>query len=324
MSALRPPMVPVTLRVRAYFAPVDRVSGAPTTFDPSLHGGLFSTGSPPSPWVDAGWIENFTRTAATRIDPVRAGAAGAPVAQVRSQLESRVELDFRDWGKLQMALSGGSQHMNVLAAGSGVAPAPSGATPLPAVALAIGSTASELFLSTGDLQSFSAGDLVAIDADYQDQAGYVGAGIAASYVSDPASVQHDINYIRRVTFNVGRVSAKTANSLLLAQPLLGGAPPAGAGVQKVVAFLDRDGGSFFQQWSALFVTGEDGLGRICYYYPRLESCAPAKETAYDIATGLAAHALHAAFLALPVTDAGDGEPALCFRSFFPDPAAAVY
>ena len=30
-------------------------------------------------------------------------------------LDARVEFDFREWGKLQMALAGGSEHMNVLA-----------------------------------------------------------------------------------------------------------------------------------------------------------------------------------------------------------------
>ena len=59
------------------------------------------------------------------------------------------------------------------------------------------------------------------------------------------------------------------SSLLLAQPLLGGAPAAGVGAQKVVAFVDREGGSFFQEWSGLFVAEEDSGGRVCFYYPRL-------------------------------------------------------
>ena len=42
-----------------------------------------------------------------------------PAAQFRGPLEARVEFDFREWGKLQMALAGGSEHMNVLAPGAG-------------------------------------------------------------------------------------------------------------------------------------------------------------------------------------------------------------
>ncbi len=66
--------------------------------------------------------------------------------------------------------------------------------------------------------------------------------------------------MRRVTFNVGRVAEVTATSVMLAQPLLAGAPAAGASAQVVVAFVDREGGSFFQEWSALFVA-EPGIGR---------------------------------------------------------------
>ena len=48
--------------------------------------------------------------------------------------------------------------------------------------------------------------------------------------------------------------------MILAQPLLAGAPATGASAQVVAAFVDREGGSFFQEWSALFVV-EAGIGR---------------------------------------------------------------
>src|SRR5258708_38095138 len=50
-----------------------------------------------------------------------------------------------------------------------------------------------------------------------------------------------------------------------------GAPAAGASAQVVVAFVDREGGSFFQEWSALFVAEEESGGRVCFYYPRLSA-----------------------------------------------------
>jgi len=46
-------------------------------------------------------------------------------------------------------------------------------------------------------------------------------------------------------------------------------PAAGASAQVVVAFVDREGGSFFQEWSALFVAEAESGGRVCFYYPRL-------------------------------------------------------
>ena len=50
-------------------------------------------------------------------------------------------------------------------------------------------------------------DLVAVDVDYTGQTGYVGSGASAAYVRSAASVASDMNYIRRVTLNVGRVVA---------------------------------------------------------------------------------------------------------------------
>lgn len=322
MSALRPPMLPVARRVRAYFAPVARATEAPAIFDPALHG-AFALDSPPAPWLDLGWIENLRRLPGTRLLPVRGGAKGAPMAQVRAQLDARVEFEFRDWGKLQMALAGGSQHMNALAVGGAPAPQPSGGTPAAAVALQSGSTATELVLGAA-VSSFAAGDLVAVDLDYQGAIGYVGSGLAAAYVKNPADVQNDANYIRRVTFNVGRIASLTASSAVLAQPLLGGAPPSVAKVQKVAAFLDREGGSFFQEWSALFVLPEESGGRVCFFYPRLQPAAPAQEQSFEIADPLAGVALRAAFLALPYTDTSDSEQVLCYRSYFPAATAALY
>ena len=155
-------------------------------------------------------------------------------------------------------------------------------------------------------------------------------------------MKQDPNYVRRVTFNVGRVAEVTATSVVLAQPLLGGVPSAGASAQVVVAFVDREGGSFFQEWSALFVAEEESGGRVCFYYPRLSPNpgAPSKRegttaTGFvpeDFAeigkvmgtTSLAALSLRASFLALPFTDTNDGQTVLCYRSYFPAGMAAAY
>jgi hypothetical protein len=329
--ANRAAMVPIARRVRAYFAPVDRAIGNPAIFDPGKSG-LFPLDAPPAPWLDLGWVDNFQRVSFTPTEAMRTGARGASAAQFRGPLDARVEFDFREWGKLQMALAGGSEHMNVLATDPSATAVPSGGAPLAAVAVMPGSSAGEVIVSAAVVGSFTAGDILAVDADYQQQTGFVGSGISAAYVSDPAQVKRDPDYVRRVTFNVARVAQLTATSLLLAQPLLAGAPPAGWGVQKVIAFLDREGGAFFQEWSALFVEEEAG-GRICFYYPRLspaciakpaQSSAVQRETLVEVARPISAFALHAAFLALPHIDENDGHTALCYRSYFPAAMAAVY
>jgi hypothetical protein len=261
-------MVPVTREMRVYFAPVNRSTETPTIFDPSATG-EFALSSPPSPWLDLGWIEGFERFYNTPTDAVRSGTKAFPAFQFRGPLEARVEFDFKEWGKLQMALAGGSENMNVLATAVGATPSPSGGTPIPAVAVLPGSTASELVLGAGAVGGFAVGNLVAADIDYQEQVGYVGSGISAAYVTNPTAVNNDANYVRRVTFNVGRVVEVTSNSLILGQPLLAGAPATGASVQVVAALVDREGGSFFQEWSALFVAEAESGGRVCFYYPRL-------------------------------------------------------
>src|SRR5208282_6012815 len=94
---------------------------------------------------------------------------------------------------------------------------------------------------------------------------------SGAYVQNPEDVQQDANYVRRVTFNVGRVALVTATSLLLTQSLPGGVPAAGASVQQVIAFVDREGGSFLQQWSGLFVAEDESGGRVCFFLSDFES-----------------------------------------------------
>ena len=329
-APLRAAMVPITRQMRAYFAPVNRANEAPTIFDPGLCG-MFPLDSPAAPWVDLGWIENFQRWYDTATDVVKSGTRGLPVAQFRGPTEAHLEFDFRQWGKLQMALAGGSEHMNVLAPLSGSAvPAPSGGIPAPGAAVLAGSTASELLFGPGVAATFPVGTLLAVDVDYQQQTGFVGSGIAAAYVSSAAAVKQDPNYVRRVTFNVARVAEVTATSVLLAQPLLGGVPAEGASAQVVVAFVDREGGSFFQEWSALFVAEEESGGRVCFYYPRLSPNPGAsagrfvREDLSAIEKVASAISLRASFVALPFTDTNDSQNVVCYRSYFPAGAAAVY
>ncbi len=326
-AAMRTPMTPIIRKARAYFAPVDRNTGSPAIFDPARDG-RFPLEQPPAPWVDLGWVSNLRRWSASRRESASAGLHHAVAARFRSLLAASVEFDFRQWGKLQMALACGAQHMNVLAADPLADPRPCGSAARTAVALLPGSSADELVVGSGAVDFVEAGELVAVDVDYQQNTGYVGSGVAGAYVKSADDVKRDADYVRRVTFNVGRVLLKTATTLRLAQPLIGGAPLPGAAVQKVVGFVDREGGAFFQEWSALFVLPEESGGRICYHYPRLSPAGGAApnnpETRFEIDSSLESIALHASFEALPITDDVDHEAALCYRSYFPADNAALY
>lgn len=321
-TILQSQMQPVNRGVRAYFAPVDRVNGNPTIFDPSMEG-HFNLDDPPAPWIDLGWVDNFQRSAQTAVNVVRTGENGAVAAQYRSGLEAKLECNFQNWGKLQMALAGGSVHYNVLAA-AGTSTAACGGRAALAAMLLNESTATQLLLAPPDLARFSAGDLVAVDVDYRGETGYIATGIQTAFVMADDGVARDMDFTRRVTFNVGRVWQVTSTALLLAQPLPGGVPAVNAGVQKIVGFVDREGGNFFQEWSALFVMPQDSGGQIFFYYPRLQVIGGGAESVKPLAPPIVGRGLKATFRAMPVTDLMDGEQAVCYRIYFPSTTAAAF
>ena len=133
-------------RIHLYAAPVDRAGGTPAALN-LARGGRFPLDEPPAPWRRAGWIDNFTRNAETAIEPVRCGPQGAAQAQFRRQLEARVSFTFGTWGKIQMAIAGGGEEFNLLAADN------AGAA-IPSVALLEGSTATELKVGAAAVGSF--------------------------------------------------------------------------------------------------------------------------------------------------------------------------
>jgi hypothetical protein len=305
---------------------VNRAAQTPVIFDPAEQGN-FSLNAPPAPWISLGWIQGFTRKAESKTAAVMTGIPASPLEQVRETLEAQVSLEFLSWTKLTMALATGSQHMNVLAAASGATAAADGATAATAVTVQSGSTATFVALASADAATFSAGSIIALDVDYTGQTGFVGSPVSGAYVRTALT---DVDYIRRVTFNVALVSAVATTGttgLTLAEALPGGAPAAGAKLQAVTGFVDREGGSFYQEWSALFVMEGSQGERIFFHYPRLQTMASAQEAALPLdskqKTGLARVLLKGNFLALPVTDPLDGERVVCYRSFLPAAKALV-
>jgi hypothetical protein len=295
----------------------------PVLFDPAEQG-KFALDSPPSPWISLGWIQNFVRKAGSKTAPVLTGIPASTLEQVRESLEAQVSLEFLSWTKLTMALATGSQHMNLLAPASGATLAADGATATTAVTVLSGSTSTSIVLAAADAATFSAGSMIALDADYTGQTGYVGTPVSGAYVRTALT---DVDYIRRVTFNVALVSAATSTGLTLAEALPGGAPAAGSKLQAVTGFVDREGGSFYQEWSALFVMEGSQGERIFFHYPRLQTMASAQEAALPLdgkqKNGLGRVLLTGQFLALPVTDPLDGERVVCYRSFMPAANALI-
>ena len=308
--------------VRAYFAPVERATETGTVFDPSVS---FDLDAPSAPWISLGVVRNFKRVAKSTMGTVRSGALGVAQSQYRKLTDARVSLDFCEWGKLQTALAASSQHMNVLeSAGTsagGSEPRASGGAANAGQPVLAGSSATLIVLDASALGNFAAGDLVVVDVDYTAGMMELGTGITGGMAS---GAQLDSDAVRRVSFNVGRVSAVTAEGLQLDAPLLGGSPASGAKVQKVVGFVDHEGGGFVQEWSAVFALEEVSGGRVYFYYPRLQAAAPAEETVASIASGVSATFLHAEFAAMGATDANSGESVVCYRTYIPAAGTPAY
>jgi hypothetical protein len=330
---------PVVRRVHGYFAAVNRAAngggGAPVLFDATKFG-AFSFGAPPAPWVSLGWIEGFERVAQSRTVPVVTGIPAATLEQTRELLGAEVRFRFKSWTKLTMALATGSQHMNLLAEQTSAAAGPDGGTGVLAAVVQSGPTPTFLPLLAADAAKFTAGQTVVVDVDYAGQTGFVGSPVSGAYVKSAGAIT-DVDYVRRVSFNVALVASVATTGtigLTLADALPGGIPATSTGgmkVQAIAGFVDREGGSFFQEWSALFVM-EGGQGeRIFYHYPRLQSAGSAAEVGEVLDAPMAAKThstlervlLQGAFRALPVVDPLDGERVVCYRSFLPAKSALV-
>jgi hypothetical protein len=316
MSGLVAAVAPVNRRVRAYFAPVDRATNTPTVFDASGMGS-FALDAPPSPWVDLGWCGGFARKSGTKIAALTTGAPGIAATQVRTEVEATVALAFESWGKLQIALTAGVQQMNVLAPASGTAANGSGGVAATAIALAADSTATVLDVGATAAAGFAVGGLVAVDVDYTGQTGFVGSGVSGGYVVSAAAVNNDANYIRRVTLNVGRIVSVAGGLLTLGAPLPAGVPATSMKICPVVGFCDREGGGFFQEWSALFVVEGSQGDRVLFHYPRLQPSEGIAERTDALTGGLERVRLAGSWRALPVIDGNDGERVVCFRSYLP-------
>lgn len=304
---------PVAKRIRAYFAPVDRAAQQPTIFDPAQNG-RFDTDAPPAPWIDLGWISGFTRKSDTAVQAVKTGAPAVQEMLTRSGVGASVSFAFQSWGKLQLALAAGTQQMNVLPATDSAAAAGSGGSAAPA--LALGPESSATVLDLGDAATtFAPGALVAVDLDYQaGSTGFVGSWVSGAYLRTALT---DVDYLRRITLNVGRVASVQSGLVTLEASLPAGTPQAGMKASAVLGFCDREGSSFFQEWSGLFVAEAQQGERVLWHYPRLQVASGIAEEQVKSTGAYQQMYLLASFRALPVSDACDGERVVCFRSYLP-------
>jgi hypothetical protein len=277
--------------------------------------GRFNLDTPPAGWMDAGVVSSVKRDPGESWKAVWSGAPAMVKSQGRSRVEEIVEVLLPGWTRLAVALSAGTQTMNLLKTAAGVTANPSGGTAVAAEIVGSGSTATVLQL--GSTTAVQAGDVVVVDVDYTGTTGYVGSGVAGAYVVT-APEAPDVDFVRRVSFNVARVLSVDAGTVTLASALPAGGPDAGMKLSIVDGFVDRNGGSFAQEWSALFVVDGFQGDRLLLHYPRLQPTGGGSaENALEVAKGVARWRPVARMRALPVVDAVDGVGVVSFRSYLP-------
>lgn len=336
---------------RCYFAPYNIALGsgvANTAVGPTilnLASGPFNSNAPTSfGFIDTGWIKDFKLTPESKIGQVRSGYRGAIRAQYRGQVGESFEFKFNEYGRLQYRLATGTNVINLLAGTTGggtVGPiSASGATTVTVTAYSagtdpygVGGVGVAPTLTVGSSPSgagITVGSYIVCDADYN-PATYGIVGDTGVPVFQNAIT--DVDYIRKTSDYVSRVTNVVGNVMTLDQPFVGGGSgnpaPLGPGqvgykVQAIVGWTAREGGTFISEWSALFLMNTIDNAQIAVYYPHV-SIVQNRDVAASWAienigtTDLGGYQLDAQYQALAFDDPEDGETVVGYKAFYPRP-----
>lgn len=335
---------------RALFAPYNPALGsavASTVLGPTIVDlqtqGPFNTNAPPLGWTDLGWIKDFKLTPGSKIGQVRSGYRGAVRAQYRGEVGESFEFKFREAARMQFKVATGTDPFNLLngaTAGTGSnAAGPLSASGAPKTAMVSYSATplpATLTVTSASAISVSAGMYIVCDADYVTTT-YGTVGSAGIPIQQNAVT--DIDYIRKTSDFVARVTGVNANVLTLDQPFVGGGssvtqlvpgyaqPPANSQVQVISGWAAREGGTFITEWSCLFIMDTIDAAQIACYYPHvsiaqfrdvgawaIENVGTTDETGYE---------LDCVMNALAFDDPIDGETVVGYKAFYPRPGQSI-
>ena len=348
---------------RAYFMPYNEALGsavASTLIGPTiadLTQGPFDSYYPPFNMADLGWVKDFKITVESKIGQVRSGYRGAVRAQYRGQVGESFELKFNEYGRLQTKLANGTNVFNILAATgmSGGTTGPlsaSGAASTTVSAYSPGSPIAwnapqtvlpTLTVANAAAAQISIGSYIAVDYDYVP--GTFGGAIGDQGIPVYQSAITDVDYFRKTTDFVARVTAINANVLTLDQPFVGGgsgnpAPnfnpqtgwtsftsPAQVRVQTIKGFVAREGGTFIGEWSGMFLCNTVDGAQLIYYYPHVSILQNRDyNTPWTIenagTTDEGGMQMDAQFSALAFDDPIDGETVVAYRGYYFKPLEA--
>lgn len=353
---------------RAYFAPFNAPFWATQTnsaIGPSIldlqFQGPFNTAAMPAPWFDIGWVNGFKLTPESKIGQIKSGYRGATRAQVRGEIGESFEFKLREFSRLAFRIATGLEVFNLLKSNVASTTSPLGASGNTAVPVgasgyqATGGTATLVgvsglpcvFLPAGSGSLFAAGQMIVVDVDYDKATtGFVGSNGIPVYVNN---APQDVDFIRRTSDFVNRITtvvsgpiagiAGNQDALVLQGPMVGGGcsssvnpgplvPGSTAKVQIINGWTAREGGTFVEDYSALFLADTIDGDQFAVYYPHV-SIAQFKDVANSnyIAnlgtTDETGYELDASFNALAFDDPSDGETIVGYYVWYPASGVGV-
>lgn len=338
---------------RAYFAPYNIALGsgqANTQQGPSILDlqtqGPFNTNAPPTGWTDCGWIKNFKLTPASKIGQVRSGYRGAVRAQYRGEVGESFEFSFREAARMQFKIAVGNTPFNLLSGSTPSTLGPLSASGAPKTAMVSYSPGPPATLTVSNAVTIgaSAGSYIVCDLDYT-AASFPGQGnppygiVGAAGVPLQPNAVTDIDYIRKTSDFVARVTATTGTTVLtLDQPFIGGGssatatigptfPQTGSNVQVISGWAVREGATFITEWSGLFVMDTIDAAQIAIYYPHVSIAQFKDIQAWAIenegTTDQTGYDLDCMMNALAFDDPLDGETVVGYKAFYLRPGQAA-
>jgi len=344
VQPFRKNMMAIGSGFRIFFAPYNATIGsavASTVLGPKILDlntqGPFVTSAPPAGWTDLGWVKDFKITPGSKIGQVRSGYRGAVRAQYRGQVAEQFEFKFRELSRMAFKIATGSNPFNLISQATPSTAGPlsaSGAAKTGLASYTPGSTTATL--TNAAALGLSGGMYIVADDDYNPaQFGVVGS--AGQPVFKQAVT--DIDYVRRTSDFVARVTSVNGNTITIDQPFVGGgstdqlgrtltAPNAGtANVQVITGWASREGGTHITEWSALAFLDTIDQAQIAFYWPHvsIQQFRDLNNWAIENigTTDLGGYELDCVMEALAFDDPLDGETVVGYTAFYARPGQAV-
>lgn len=321
---------------RAYFAPYNATLGsakADTTQGPKILDlqtlGPIVDSSLPSGWYDLGWIKDYALTPQSQIGKVRSGYLGAVRALYKTSVGEEFTFKFREISKMAYKIATGSQVFNLLknSATSTVGPLSGSGAQTVAMSSYTANTRA-LAVPAGSGSLFAAGDYIVCDKDYTANAGGLQGENAIPVFPNQVT---DVDYIRKTSDFVARIDSISTDTLTLTTPgFIGGGsgdptgnvvPQSGSKIQKIIGFASREGGTFVQEWSGMFVMDHQDGSQTLFYYPHIAISQFRNMSSWDLenagATDTKGYDLESVMESMAFEDPLDGQTVVCYRAFYP-------